>query len=191
MIRERTRAGLDAAKARGRLGGRPPALNAHDLAAAKALLRDPEITVEEVARRLGVAPSTLYRHLPKARSAVLENLAYLERVDPARNMLRFYAIRIAPTLFGEWAVVREWGRIGSPGREQQRWFASEADALAAGLKAQREKERRGYRPSETSRSARRRQPAKFHPPALAGAVLRGVPCHAWNGLPSVPKPTAA
>jgi DNA invertase Pin-like site-specific DNA recombinase len=73
VIRERTRAGLDAAKARGRLGGRPPALNAKDLAAAKAMLRDPEITVEEVARRLGVAPSTLYRHLPKARSAVLES----------------------------------------------------------------------------------------------------------------------
>ena len=51
------------------------------------------------------------------------NLTYLERVDPARNMLRFYAIRISPTLFGEWAVVREWGRIGSPGRERQSWFA--------------------------------------------------------------------
>jgi predicted DNA-binding WGR domain protein len=41
------------------------------------------------------------------------NLADLERVD--RNMLRFSTIRIAPTLFGEWAVVREWGRIGSLG----------------------------------------------------------------------------
>jgi len=29
------------------------------------------------------------------------NIAYLERVDPARKMLRFYAIRIGPTLFGE------------------------------------------------------------------------------------------
>jgi DNA invertase Pin-like site-specific DNA recombinase len=73
VIRERTRAGLDAARARGRLGGRPPALTAKDLAAAKALLRDPEISVEEIARRLGVAASTLYRHLPKARSAVLES----------------------------------------------------------------------------------------------------------------------
>jgi predicted DNA-binding WGR domain protein len=72
------------------------------------------------------------------------NLAYLERVDPARNMLRFYAIRIAPTLFGEWAVVREWGRIGAPGRQRHSCFASEADALAAGSKARQEKERRGY-----------------------------------------------
>jgi predicted transcriptional regulator len=41
-----------------------------DIQAAKALLRDPEITVEEVAERLNVAPSTLYRHLPGGRSTV-------------------------------------------------------------------------------------------------------------------------
>lgn len=70
------------------------------------------------------------------------NLAYLERVDPARNMLRFYAIRIVPTLFGEWAVVWE-GPIGSPGRES--WFASAGEAVVAGLQARREKERQGYR----------------------------------------------
>jgi DNA invertase Pin-like site-specific DNA recombinase len=70
VIRERTKAGLQAAHARGRLGGRPPALLREDLAAAKALLRDPAITVEQVAKRLGVAPSTLYRHLPGGRSAV-------------------------------------------------------------------------------------------------------------------------
>jgi DNA invertase Pin-like site-specific DNA recombinase len=72
IIRERTLAGLEAARARGRKGGRPPALSPKDLAAAKALLRDPEITVSEIARRLGVVPSTLYRHLPKARSAAAE-----------------------------------------------------------------------------------------------------------------------
>jgi DNA invertase Pin-like site-specific DNA recombinase len=72
VIRERTRAGLEAARARGRTGGRPPALSPDDLAVAKALLRDPDITVEQVARRLGVVPSTLYRHLPGGRSAVKE-----------------------------------------------------------------------------------------------------------------------
>ena len=61
VIRERTLAGLQAARARGRLGGRPPALSPKDVAAAKALLRDPEITVAEVARRLGVVPSTVER----------------------------------------------------------------------------------------------------------------------------------
>jgi DNA invertase Pin-like site-specific DNA recombinase len=72
VIRERTLAGLQAARARGRKGGRPPALKAKDLAAAKAMLKDPEITVLEVARRLGVAASTLYRHLPRARTAALD-----------------------------------------------------------------------------------------------------------------------
>jgi DNA invertase Pin-like site-specific DNA recombinase len=71
VVRERTLAGLEAARARGRRGGRPPALDAADLAAARALLRDPAITVAEVAERLGVAPSTLYRHLPGGRGAVL------------------------------------------------------------------------------------------------------------------------
>ena len=68
IIRERTKAGLDAARARGRTGGRPPALIADDLNAARALLSDPNITVVEVANRLGVSPSTLYRHLPGGRS---------------------------------------------------------------------------------------------------------------------------
>ena len=72
IIRERTKAGLASARARGRLGGRPPALSPEDLAAARALLSDPDITVDAVARRLGVAPSTLYRHLPGGRSAVTE-----------------------------------------------------------------------------------------------------------------------
>lgn len=70
IIRERTTAGLASARARGRLGGRPPAWNADDITAAKALLRDPNITVEQAAKRLGVAPATLYRHIPGGRSAV-------------------------------------------------------------------------------------------------------------------------
>lgn len=69
MIRERTRAGLDAARSRGRKGGRPRALSEKDLKQARALLADTEITVEDVARRLGVGPSTLYRYLPAARQA--------------------------------------------------------------------------------------------------------------------------
>lgn len=72
LIRERTRAGLDAARAQGRTGGRPPAMKAADLAAARALLRDPEITVANAAKRLGVAPSTLYRHLPGGRGALID-----------------------------------------------------------------------------------------------------------------------
>lgn len=68
IIRERTRAGLDAARARGRKGGRPSKLTEDDLKAARALLADASITVEEAAKRLKVSPATLYRYLPAARS---------------------------------------------------------------------------------------------------------------------------
>ncbi len=75
VIRERTRAGLDAARARGRTGGRPPGLTPKDLDKARMLLRNPDITVEEVARTLGVGAATLYRHLPGGRGAVLDAAA--------------------------------------------------------------------------------------------------------------------
>ncbi len=41
-----------------------------DVAAAKALLRDPEITIKEVAERVGVSPATLYRYLPGGRDGL-------------------------------------------------------------------------------------------------------------------------
>ena len=71
LIRERTLAGLASARALGRKGGRPPALDAKSLSVAKAMLQAPDITVAEVARRLNVSPATLYRHLPKARAVGL------------------------------------------------------------------------------------------------------------------------
>ncbi|NEV62757.1 recombinase family protein [Thiorhodococcus minor] len=70
MIRERTRAGLASARSRGRVGGRPRSLGTDDLEMAKTLLANPEITVEQVAARLRVAPSTLYRYLPGGRAAL-------------------------------------------------------------------------------------------------------------------------
>jgi DNA invertase Pin-like site-specific DNA recombinase len=70
VIRERTMAGLAAAKKSGRRGGRPPSLMDEDLIAARALLKDENISVEDVAKRLSVAPSTLYRHIPGGRSSV-------------------------------------------------------------------------------------------------------------------------
>jgi hypothetical protein len=33
-------------------------------------------------------------------------MAFLTRIDPARNINRFYVVDITPTLFGEWAVLR-------------------------------------------------------------------------------------
>jgi DNA invertase Pin-like site-specific DNA recombinase len=70
IIRERTMAGLAAAKRLGRRGGRPRSLNSDDLLVARALLKDENITVEDVARRLSVAPSTLYLYFPGGRSMI-------------------------------------------------------------------------------------------------------------------------
>lgn len=69
LIRERTRAGLAAAKRAGRIGGRPRKLTEDDLNVARTLLANPDITVGDVADRLGVSPPTLYRYLPAARAA--------------------------------------------------------------------------------------------------------------------------
>ena len=69
LIRERTQAGLAAARRAGRTGGRPPKLTDDDIEAAKALLANPDIGVTQIAHRLGVSPATLYRYIPAARSA--------------------------------------------------------------------------------------------------------------------------
>jgi DNA invertase Pin-like site-specific DNA recombinase len=70
LIRERTQAGLAAARRLGRKGGRPPKLTEDDLEAARALLvANPDIGVTQIAHRLGVSPATLYRYIPAARTA--------------------------------------------------------------------------------------------------------------------------
>jgi DNA invertase Pin-like site-specific DNA recombinase len=73
IIVERTRAGLVAAAARGRRGGRPAALDESKIRAAKAMLASGSMSAIEVAQQLGCAPSTLYRHLPGGRTAVAES----------------------------------------------------------------------------------------------------------------------
>lgn len=62
LIRERTRAGLVAARARGRAGGRKPKLDAKQIRQIKTLLRDPNTSVTEVARDYGVSRTTIYKH---------------------------------------------------------------------------------------------------------------------------------
>jgi DNA invertase Pin-like site-specific DNA recombinase len=59
LIRERTIAGLDAARARGRKGGRKPSMSENDIKKAKAMLSDPQITKTEVAKHFGVSRVTL------------------------------------------------------------------------------------------------------------------------------------
>jgi DNA invertase Pin-like site-specific DNA recombinase len=66
LIRERTRAGLEAARARGRNGGRPSVMTAEKLRVARELYEAREHTTAQIARVLGVSRATLYRHLAPA-----------------------------------------------------------------------------------------------------------------------------
>ena len=63
LIRERTRAGLAAARARGRKGGRPRKMSAEKVRKAKAMLLDPYMTKGEVARHFKVTRVTLNKAL--------------------------------------------------------------------------------------------------------------------------------
>jgi DNA invertase Pin-like site-specific DNA recombinase len=63
LIRERTLAGIASARARGRLGGRPRALDAKRIAQAKAMHKDKKIPIKEICTTLGVGRTTLYRYL--------------------------------------------------------------------------------------------------------------------------------
>ena len=69
----------------------------------------------------------------------------LTRSEPAKNMHRYYAMHLTPTLFGEWMLVAEWGRIGSPGTVRQQPFPTAESAQAALVQRTRVKARRGYR----------------------------------------------
>jgi len=63
LISERTKAGLQAARARGRKGGRKAKLSEADIKKAKAMLLDPEVTKSEVAEHFGVSRPTLNKWL--------------------------------------------------------------------------------------------------------------------------------
>jgi len=70
IIRERTLAGLAAARKLGRIGGRPPSLKREDLLIAKALLKEPNITIQDVAKRLNISKATFYRYFKGGRVVV-------------------------------------------------------------------------------------------------------------------------
>ncbi len=67
LIRERTLAGLAAARREGRIGGRRAKMASSDIAAAEAMLADPTLRVATIARRFGVSVPTFYRYVPAAR----------------------------------------------------------------------------------------------------------------------------
>lgn len=75
LIRERTIAGLAAARARGRKGGRKPALSPADVRKAAAMLSDANITKAEIAKHFGVSRVTLNAALNRAGVVDPQNIA--------------------------------------------------------------------------------------------------------------------
>jgi predicted DNA-binding WGR domain protein len=67
------------------------------------------------------------------------------RTDPTRNIDRFYIVDVTPTLFGEWAVLREWGRRGSPGTVRLDSYRRRDEAQIAMCRVIKRRRQRGYR----------------------------------------------
>lgn len=71
-------------------------------------------------------------------------LLVLERREPAVNMARFYVLSLEQTLFGDTALVREWGRLGTNGQRRLDLFEARAQANEALESLLGRKLRRGY-----------------------------------------------
>jgi predicted DNA-binding WGR domain protein len=73
------------------------------------------------------------------------NYLILDRRNPAANMARFYVLSIEESLFGDIALIREWGRLGTAGRRRIELHETEGSAIEALETWLRRKQRRGYR----------------------------------------------
>jgi predicted DNA-binding WGR domain protein len=76
--------------------------------------------------------------------STIRHTLVLRRVEPERNVARFYVLMIERDLFGRIVLVRHWGRIGSRGREQVEPYANQDKAATAMGKLAAAKRRRGY-----------------------------------------------
>lgn len=71
---------------------------------------------------------------------------YSQRIDPSRNMARYYALSIQRDLFGEICLIRSWGRIGTLGQHLSHHLASETEAVGLLQVFARQKTAKGYVP---------------------------------------------
>ena len=79
--------------------------------------------------------------MPDARSPIRHHLV-LYRRDPEQGRARFFSLMIERDLFGTIRLVRNWGLVGSKGREQAEIFSDEtkaAQALEGWAETQRQK----------------------------------------------------
>jgi DNA invertase Pin-like site-specific DNA recombinase len=75
LIRERTMAGLRAARARGRFGGRPREMTPEKVRMASSLMKDSDVSIKEICNTLDVSRSTLYRYVdPSGNSRMAQQI---------------------------------------------------------------------------------------------------------------------
>src|SRR5918998_2029298 len=68
----------------------------------------------------------------------------LRRIDPAKNMAKFYSLGVERDLFGRVVLVRSWGRIGTAGKIRLDEHRGEGEAQAALQALHTAKRRKGY-----------------------------------------------
>jgi predicted DNA-binding WGR domain protein len=68
------------------------------------------------------------------------NMAFLTRIDPVFNV-----VEVMPSLFGDWTVMREWGRRGSPGTVRLSSYQRRSEADTAERCTIRRRLQHGYR----------------------------------------------
>ena len=75
---------------------------------------------------------------------VFPTCLHLRRVDPVRNMRRFYRLTVQRDLFGGASLIRVWGRIGARGQELVELHEDEGRAISALMKLAQAKRKHGY-----------------------------------------------
>ena len=127
IIRDRTVAGLTAARARGRVGGRPSKLTAEQVRQARRMYDARELTVEQIGDVLGVSRTSIYRALGKTTTPAPSATAAHAPVRPAEPVAATTeAEEDAPAELATRAPARVRGApVRSRGRS--RWFVVQAD----------------------------------------------------------------
>ncbi len=96
-------------------------------------------------RQLSFAFLQSRRHTTELPAGIAPSrLATLRRIEPAKNMARFYSLEVEQDLFGRVVPVRRWGRIGTAGKTRLDEHKGEGEAVAALQALQSAKRRKGY-----------------------------------------------
>lgn len=77
---------------------------------------------------------------------VFPDRLHLRHEEPTKNMRLFYLMTVQRDLFGGASLIREWGRIGSPGKVRVEHHPDEGHAVNALAEVMTAKRKRGYRP---------------------------------------------